>query len=157
MNTLTKTLLVVFVVCQIFFLPCVSIAQSDWEFYFFGVNVTNIKGGDISGMVVGATTSLFVHELGHVLYLKSQGKGWKVTTSKAGIGVWSEDYFTNNQHKKLGRAGFALQALTGAILLTADSTKETNFTKGWIGMNMLQLTTADLRGNNDLNRIGNRE
>lgn len=141
---------IILIVVFMLLLPVRSIAQSDWEFYFFGFNLNKIVDGDYSEMAKGAAASLIVHELGHILYLESQGKDWKLETSGSGIRIWSNDYFTDNQYVKSGRAGFALQTLGSALLMTFK--EDSDFTVGWVGMNALQFGTAPLRGNNELNR-----
>ena len=44
---MTKKALAIFIVSAAILLqPCASVAQSDWEFYFFGVNLKTFKVGN---------------------------------------------------------------------------------------------------------------
>jgi len=125
--------------------PCVSAAQSDWEFYFFGVNLKTFKESNWLMVTAGAVTSMLAHELGHVLYLESQGKDWNLLPSSSGLAITTDNYLTDKQYRNLGRSGFALQTGIGAILTSLDSTKHLDFTKGWVSMNVVQLYTYEHR------------
>jgi hypothetical protein len=147
---MTKRALAIFIVSAAILLqPCVSTAQSDWEFYFFGVNFKAFKESNWLMVTAGAVTSLLTHELGHALYLESQGKDWNFLPSSSGLAITTDNYLTDKQYRNFGRSGFALQAGIGAILTSFDSTKHLDFTKGWVSMNVAQLYTYEQRKHDD--------
>ena len=94
--------------------------------------------------------SVLLHELGHALYLQSQGKDWDFeSSSSSGLAVHTSDPLSKNQYRNFGRSGFALQTFVGAILTTFKSTRYSDFTKGWVGMNAFQVCSYDRR-NHDI-------
>ena len=143
---MTKKALAIFIISAAILLqPCASAAQSDWEFYFFGVNLKTFKESNWLMVTAGAVTSLLAHELGHALYLESQGKDWNLLPSSSGLAITTNNYLTDKQYRNFGRSGFALQTGIGAILTSFDSTKHLDFTKGWVSMNVAQLYTYEQR------------
>lgn len=140
-----KTLASLIVAAAILLQPCISSAQSDYEFYFFGINSKAFKNSNWLMITAGAVTSMLAHELGHALYLESQGKGWDFSGSSAGLAVSTSNNLTDSQYRNLGRSGFAFQAGIAALLTTFESTKRLDFTKGWVCMNAVQLWTYDHR------------
>jgi hypothetical protein len=147
---MTKRALAIFIVSAAILLqPCASVAQSDWEFYFFGVNFKAFKESNWLMVATGAVTSLLTHELGHALYLEAQGKDWNFLPSSSGLAITTDNYLTDKQYRNFGRSGFALQAGIGAILTSFDSTKHLDFTKGWVSMNVAQLYTYEQRKHDD--------
>ena len=92
--------------------PLAVVAQSDYEFYFFGVNLDAYKNGNWLMIATGAATSLLAHELGHALYLESQGKNWNFAYSTSGLSVHTDDDLTDEQYRNFGRAGFAFKIRT---------------------------------------------
>ena len=136
------------VVMAILMQPGASIAQSNYEFYFFGVNLKVFKNSDWGFVIAGALTSVIIHELGHVFYLESQDKDWQLFTSSSGFTVYTDNHLTDKQYRIFGRAGFALQTGIGSILTLFDKTKYHDFTKGWVFMNTIQLCTYEYRGHN---------
>ena len=83
--------------------------------------------------------SVLVHELGHALYLQSQGKDWELKSSSSGLAIHTYDNLSERESQNFGRAGFALQTFVGAILTTFENTRYSDFTKGWVGMNAFQV------------------
>jgi hypothetical protein len=145
---LTKKALIIFIILLILSMqPLAAVAQSDYEFYFFGVNLETYSNGNWLMIATGAATSLLAHELGHALYLESQGKNWNFAYSTSGLAVQTNDYLTDEQYRNFGRAGFALQAGIGALLTSFESTRRHDFTKGWVSMNAAQFYTYDHRSN----------
>ncbi len=143
---MTKKALAIFIISAAILLqPCASVAQSDWEFYFFGVNLKAFKDSNWLMVATGAVTSVLTHELGHALYLESQGKDWDLLPSSSGLAIHTDNYLTDKQYRNLGRSGFALQTGIGAILTSFESTKHLDFTKGWVSMNVAQLYTYEQR------------
>ncbi len=96
-------------------------------------------------VATGVVTSILAHELGHALYLKSQGKNFNLSTSLLGFAVHTNDYLTEKQYRNFGLSGFAFQAGIGTLLTTFESTKNYDFTKGWVVMNNTQLCTYEHR------------
>jgi hypothetical protein len=143
---MTKKALAIFIISAAILLqPCASVAQSDWEFYFFGVNLKTFKESNWLMVATGAVASMLTHELGHALYLESQGKDWDLLPSSSGLAIHTDNYLTDKQYRNLGRAGFALQTGIGAILTPFKSTKHLDFTKGWVSINVAQLYTYEQR------------
>jgi hypothetical protein len=140
-----KTLAVLIIAVAVLVQPCVSVAQSDWEYYFFGVNLEAFKDSNWLMVATGAVTSMLAHELGHALYLESQGKDWNVSASSSGLAVHTNNHLTDNQYRNFGRSGFAFQAGIGAVLTSFKNTKHLDFTKGWTSMNAAQLYTYEQR------------
>jgi hypothetical protein len=143
---MTKKALAIFIISAAILLqPCASVAQSDWEFYFFGVNLKTFKDSNWLMVATGAVTSMLAHELGHALYLESQGKDWDLLPSSSGLAIHTDNYLTNKQYRNLGWSGFALQTGIGTILTSFKSTKHLDFTKGWVSTNVAQLYTYEQR------------
>jgi hypothetical protein len=148
-----KTVIASFLVAWIIFsIPVNANAQSDYEFYFFGVNLKSYQESNWVKITAGAVVSLLVHELGHALYLQSQGKDWDLqSSSSSGLAIHTSDSLSENQYRNFGRAGFALQTFIGTVLTTFENTRYSDFTKGWVGMNAFQVCSYDGRGHD----IGN--
>ena len=146
-----KSLAALIIALAIFLQPCVSAAQSDWEFYFFGVNLKAFEDSNWLMVTAGAVTSMLTHELGHALYLESQGKDWNFSASSSGLAVNTNNHLTDSQYRNFGRSGFAFQAGIGALLTSFESTRRSDFTKGWVSMNAAQLYTYDHRGHDNAN------
>jgi len=125
-------------------------AQSDYEFFFFGINLKSFQESNWLKVTAGAVASVLVHELGHALYLQSNGKDWDLeSSSSSGLAIHTSDPMSNNQYRNFGRAGFALQTFIGTVLTTFDQTKYSDFTKGWVGMNAFQVCSYNGR-NHDM-------
>ena len=134
----------------IFSIPVLAKAQSDYEFYFFGINLKSFQESHWLKVTAGAVASVLVHELGHALYLQSQGKNWDLqSSSSSGLAIHTSDSLTENQYRNFGRAGFALQTFIGTMLTSFENTKYSDFTKGWVGMNAFQVCSYKGR-NHDL-------
>ena len=147
---MTKKALAIFIISAAILLqPCASVAQSDWEFYFFGVNLKTFKESNWLMVATGALTSMLAHELGHALYLESQGKDWDLLPSSSGLAIHTDNYLTDRQYRYLGWSGFALQTGIGTILTSFKSTKHLDFTKGWVSTNVVQLYTYEQRKHNN--------
>ena len=136
-----KTVIALFLAAGIIFtIPVSANAQSDYEFYFFGINLKSFQESKWLKVTAGAVASVLVHELGHALYLQSQGKDWDLqSSSSSGLAIHTSDPLSNNQYRNFGRAGFALQTFIGAALTTFEKTRYSDFTKGWVGINAFQV------------------
>ncbi len=146
-----KALPILIIAIAITLQPCASVAQSDYEFYFFGVNLEAFKDSNWLMIATGAVTSMLTHELGHALYLESQGKDWNFLPSSSGLAITTDNYLTDKQYRNLGRSGFALQTGIGAILASFETTKHLDFTKGWVSVNAAQLYTYEQRSHDNGN------
>ena len=146
-----KTVIALFLAAGIIFtIPVNADAQSDYEFYFFGINLKSFQNSNWLEVTAGAVVSVLVHELGHALYLQSQGKDWDLqSSSSSGLAIHTSDSLSENQYRNFGRAGFALQTFIGTVLTTFENTRHSDFTKGWVGMNAFQVCSYDGR-NHDI-------
>ena len=137
--------------------PIAARAQGDYEFYLFGVNIKSFRNCNWLQVAAGAATSLLVHELGHALYMEAQGKKWDFEVSgSSGMAITFTDSLSPRQYRDFGRAGFALQTGIGLLLASMPATRGRDFTKGWVGVNSVQLYTYQVRTHehgNDLSMI----
>ena len=134
----------------IFTIPVSANAQSDYEFYFFGINLKTFQESNWVKVTAGAVASVLVHELGHALYLQSQGKDWDLqSSSSSGLAIHTSQTLSESQYRNFGRAGFALQTFIGAALTTFEKTRYSDFTKGWVGINAFQVCSYNGR-NHDI-------
>ena len=121
-------------------------AKSGYEFIFFGINVNHLKDSKPIMLAAGALASVAAHELGHMLYLESQGKSWDLQTSaSSGLAVHTPDQLNDDQLQYFGRSGFLLQNSIGTLLTCLPGTRNSDFTKGWVAMNTFQIWTYDVR------------
>ena len=146
-----KTVIALFLAAGIIFtIPVNADAQSDYEFYFFGINLKSFKNSNWLELTAGAVASVLVHELGHALYLQSQGKDWDLqSSSSSGLAIHTSDPLSENQYRNFDRAGFAMQTFIGAVLTTFEKTRYSDFTKGWVGINAFQVCSYNGR-NHDI-------
>ena len=139
------------IIISTLFVSLPAAAQSDWEFYFFGVNVKAFKDSNWAMVTTGMVVSMLTHELGHALYLESQGKEWDMKQSPLGVNTYTNDHLTPSQYRKLGQSGFLLQTGIGTILSSFKGTKNLDFTKGWVSVNAVQVFTYNQRNQDDVN------
>lgn len=126
--------------------PDVVRAEGDYEIYFFGINLKSFHNCDWLHIAAGAAASLLVHELGHALYLEAQEHKWDFELSTAsGMAITFSDSLSRRQSRDFGRAGFALQTGIGLLLASMPASRGSDFTKGWVGVNTIQLYTYDVR------------
>ena len=121
-------------------------AASDYEFYFFGINLKTFQNGNWPVLAAGALTSIISHELGHIFYLDSQGKDWNIIQSPSGLTVETDNDLTDNQYQNFGWSGFALQSFLGTILTSFNRTRHSDFTKGFVSVTAAQLLSYEHRG-----------
>jgi hypothetical protein len=146
-----KTVIALFLAAGIIFtIPVKANAQSGFEFYFFGINLKSFQGSNWLELTAGAVASVLTHELGHALYLQSQGKDWDLlSSSSSGLAIHTSDPLSKSQYRNFGRAGFAMQTFVGTVLTTFENTRYSDFTKGWVGINAIQLCSYNWR-NHDI-------
>lgn len=144
----TRKAIVLFVVITFVMSPSTVCAKGGFDFYFMGINLKSFKGSNWMEIAAGAAASILTHELGHALYLESQGRDWSVEPSSSGFAVITTDSLTDKEYRSLGRAGYLLQTGIGFLLTSFDATANSDFTKGWTGINMVQTVTYKWRGHN---------
>jgi len=148
MKTVYKRKILVIFIIALLLVFCFDTAdaQSGFEFYFFGQNFKSFQDCNWLKVAAGAVASVFVHELGHALYLELSGKSWDVQTSfPSGFAVRFDDLLDDRESVNFGRAGFALQTFIGMALTTFEITKRSDFTKGLVGMNTVQIVSYKSR------------
>lgn len=141
--------IILIVLLILFITPKTIWAKSGFEVYFLGVDLKTFQGSHWVKVAAGAVASVLVHELGHALYLESQGKDWSLKASSAGLAVQTSDCLSDKQCRWLGRSGFLLQSGIGVLLTTFEGTRNSDFTKGWVGMNVIQVLSYNWR-NHDI-------
>jgi hypothetical protein len=130
---------------SIFVFATSSIGGSSFEFIFFGVNLESLRDSNWGEVAIGAVASLLVHELGHVLYLQARGKDWDLVTSNSGLGIHTSEFLSQEEYRNFGRSGFLLQTGIGFLLTSFERTRQSDFTKGWVCMNVFQASTYSVR------------
>jgi hypothetical protein len=119
-----------------------AFAQSGFEIYIFGQNIKSFQNSNWLKVAAGAFASVCIHELGHALYLECMGKSWNFKASaSSGFSVYTDENLTKGQLSNYGRAGFALQTFIGTGLTLFKATRHSDFTKGWVGMNAVQIVS----------------
>lgn len=87
-----------------------------------GVDLDIIKQKDWSMMILGATSSMASHTLGHMAYLDLIDHDY----------LKDPEGLTPGEYRRYGRAGFALQSIIGLALTGFKATQDSSFTKGWV-------------------------
>ena len=138
-----KKIKIVIICCVLFIAvtaPAFAGSGSGFDFYFFGQNINAFQNSNWMQVAAGAVASVCVHELGHALYLQSIGKSWDLRSSlSSGFAVHTDDNMGRNQLSNFGRAGFALQTLIGTGLSMFEATRYSDFTKGWVAINAVEV------------------
>lgn len=144
------SIIAIFIFAQFIFYTQPSLARAGFQFYFWGVNIKSFQNSNWLNVAAGAAASICVHELGHALYLETIGKSYDFQTSlQSGFSVHTNDDLTDTQWRNFGRAGFALQTLVGTGLTLFDKTRHSDFTKGWVGINALEVFSYQGRHNDN--------
>ena len=144
----TRKALILFVVLTFVMSPSALWAKGGYDIYFLGVNLKTYQGSNWMKIAAGAAASILTHELGHALYLESRGKDWSLEPSSSGFAVTTTNSLTDKEYRGLGRSGYLLQTGIGVLLTFFDATAKSDFTKGWVGMNVVQSLTHKWRGHN---------
>ena len=114
-------------------------AQSDFEYYLFGVKLGSFQESNWLEITAGMTASVLTHELGHVLYLELAGKSWDARYSfPSELAIHTDDSLTDGEAANFGRAGFVLQTAIGTVLSSWEATRRSDFVKGWVAMNAVE-------------------
>jgi len=141
--------LILFVLLTFILSPTTLWAKGGYDIYFLGVNLkTTFQGSSWMKIAVGAAASILTHELGHALYLESRGKDWSLESSSSGFAVTTTNSLTDKEYRGLGRSGYLLQTGIGLLLTQFDVTAKSDFTKGWVGINVVQSLTHQWRDHN---------
>jgi hypothetical protein len=114
-------------------------AKGRFEYYIFGVNIRTFENSNWLKVAAGAAASILTHELGHVLYLELAGKEWELEGSSSGLAIATPDYLSEDESRRFGMAGFALQTAVGTLLTSFEKTRTSDYTKGWVGVTTVQL------------------
>jgi hypothetical protein len=134
-----KTLAAAILVALILSYPGVVSARGRFECYIFGVNIRTFENSNWLKVAAGAAASILTHELGHVIYLQLADKEWELKGSSSGLAIVTPDYLSDDESRSFGMAGFALQTAVGTLLTSFDKTRSSDYTKGWVGVNTVQL------------------
>jgi len=145
----TRKALLLFVLFTFVLSPTTLWAKGGYDIYFLGINLkTAFQGSNWMMIAAGAAASIVTHELGHALYLESRGKHWDLEPSSSGFAVITTNPLTDKEYRGLGRSGYLLQTGIGVLLSQFDVTAKSDFTKGWVSMNVLQSLTHKWRDHN---------
>lgn len=114
-------------------------AETDFEYYLFGVKLGSFQESNWLEITAGMTASILSHELGHVFYLELAGKSWDARASfPSELAIHTDDPLTDGEAVNFGRAGFVLQTAIGTVLSSWEATRRSDFVKGWVAMNAVQ-------------------
>ena len=79
------------------------------------------------------------------MYLQFAGKDWELKGSSSGLSIVTPDHLSSDESRGFGMAGFALQTAVGTLLTSFEKTRTSDYTKGWVGANTVQLFTYPIR------------
>jgi hypothetical protein len=144
-----KTLIASILVALILSDPAIASAKGGFEFYLFGMNIRSFENSNWLKMAAGAAASIVAHEMGHAMYLQLNGKEWGLKGSSSGLAIVTSDYLSDDESRGFGMAGFAFQTAIGTLLTSFDKTRTSDFTKGWVGVNTVQLFSYTSRSHVD--------
>jgi len=112
-------------------------AQAEWDFYFFGVNMKMIEQADYKSVALGAVTSLAVHTAGHYAYAGLTGMHVK----QDGFNEYSASGYSAKRYREFAQAGFVFQHAVGLLLTSIPATRNTDFTRGYVGFALAETLT----------------
>ncbi len=109
-------------------------ADSDWEFYFFGINSKDLKGRKILPVIMGFVSSFIVHEAGHLIAGNMAGMKTSMKWDNGPI-AWADDYEDKSKYQKAlyHSGGFIAQTLVGTALTAISYTRHSDFAVGFTG------------------------
>jgi len=109
-------------------------ADSDWEFYFFGINSKDFKGRKILPIIMGCVSSFVVHEAGHLIAGNMAGMKTSMKWDNGPI-AWADDYDDKSKDQKAlyHSGGFIAQTLVGTALTAIPYTRHSDFSVGFTG------------------------
>lgn len=125
--------------------PLVVSADGRFEYRIFGVNIRAFENSNWLKVAAGAAASILTHELGHAMYLELIGKDWELKGSSSGLAIATPDHLSADESRIFGMAGFTLQTAIGTLLTGFEKTRKSDYTKGWAGVNTIQLFSYAVR------------
>jgi hypothetical protein len=90
-------------------------------------------------VAAGAVASILTHELGHAMYLELASKDWDLKVSSSGLAITTPDRLSADESRGFGMAGFVLQTAISTLLTSFEKTRNSDYTRGWVGVNTIQL------------------
>ncbi|MBW2052728.1 MAG: hypothetical protein JRI85_10900 [Deltaproteobacteria bacterium] len=151
---LRKSLIVISLVICLISMPAVSSAAwDDWKIYFNGIRIDRLDKANWWMVGLGMISSLACHELCHIASLEMADVGWRLEFDGLNCVVHpTNGSMTNSERLRTAYMGFAGQVGVGLLLASFEKTRDSDFTRGWIGMASLELLSygpcldADSRG-----------
>ncbi len=130
-----------------------------FDFYFNGINLKWLKDAkpkDYIVMILGASSNLFIHELGHIGYKEINNLEYDIKINHYSISTIGHNG-TNKQIKRSAMSGYILDSSIGLLLTSFEVTRNSYFTKGYTLSNSIGLATYNMRNKkvNDFNTIKN--
>jgi hypothetical protein len=154
--------MMVLVVLFVLGFMCGKASAGAWEFRFFGVNTADFKGRDWKPVVLGAVSSLVVHELGHIAAAELTGMDARFDWNQR-IVIMDQYWDKSSDSKALAHAGgFLGQLLVGGLLTAAPATRHSDFAVGFNGFTAANSLMYAVTGGRDesssdvanLNKVG---
>lgn len=155
-----KNLLVVFIlILAITTSPSISMADDSFEFKFFGVDVKDFKDRNVLPMVIGAVSSLLVHEAGHMVFGNMVGMDTNFNIDSMVVEAYDYDNKSDDQKLLFHSGGFIAQFLVGGALTAINKTRHSDFNVGFNGFTLVNsavyTTTGGLSGDDETSDIYN--
>ncbi len=122
------------IILLLFIIPITSNAESDWNFYIFGININEFQNRDPLPMIIGAISMICVHEAGHIIIGRMGGMDTSLRWQDGGPIVWADDGFYEASRMQKGfyhAGGFIAQTLIGGVLTAIPRTRHSDFTVGF--------------------------
>lgn len=109
------------------------------EYSVMGVNTKWLGERNWWKMALGAATSVAVHCAGHLLYLESQEKDWRLEIPYE----ICEDPLTTHQKRWFSRAGFVAQV--GTALILSLTVNDSDFVRGFCAAAVVESISYPIR------------
>ena len=119
----------------------------DFKVYVFGVDIELYKDKNWGLITLGALSSILTHEMGHYLSARALGKKSEIYIYPEGMACKIEDDKAFDEHSAVlfNQCGFMLQIGIGALLSATPGIKKSDFTLGWVSINVFQTYSYELR------------
>lgn len=124
--------------------PVYAAENSNWQFYFFGVDLQWAKTAKWEYVAAGVATSVLVHVAGHYIAADITGSKIRQDGFKEII-----TYYKDSDARWIGRAGFIAQNGIALILTSFEKTRQSDFTRGFVIASALETWTYPVRYNED--------
>ncbi len=94
-----------------------------------------------------AVSSIITHEMGHYLSARALGKDSEIYFHSEGMACRIEDDqpFEKSSAVLFNQCGFLLQMSIGAVLSASPFTRKSDFTLGWVTVNVFETYSYELR------------